>query len=209
MGNFNRDDRGSGGGFSRGGGSRFGGRDGGRPAMFKATCSECGKECDLPFRPTGDRPVFCSFCFEKQGGGSDRPSRSGSDRYERPERPRFEDRQDRQMHDAVCSKCGKDCQVPFRPTAGKPIFCENCFEKPSMGGGRDSGELAEQVKMLNIKMDKLIKILAPNAVVEETKKPEVKKEVVAKETVKEVVKEKVSKAKDKVAAKKVPAKKKK
>jgi len=29
----------------------------------QAVCSECGKECELPFRPTGDRPVYCRDCF--------------------------------------------------------------------------------------------------------------------------------------------------
>lgn len=29
----------------------------------QAVCSKCGKECELPFRPTGDRPVYCRDCF--------------------------------------------------------------------------------------------------------------------------------------------------
>jgi CxxC-x17-CxxC domain-containing protein len=35
------------------------------PASFKATCSECGKECDLPFKPQTDKPVYCSDCFKR------------------------------------------------------------------------------------------------------------------------------------------------
>ena len=35
-----------------------------------------------------------------------------------------------QKFDAVCSKCGKACQVPFRPNAGRPIFCADCFGAP-------------------------------------------------------------------------------
>ena len=31
---------------------------------FTAVCSQCGGEAKLPFRPTTDRPVFCSACFE-------------------------------------------------------------------------------------------------------------------------------------------------
>jgi CxxC-x17-CxxC domain-containing protein len=38
--------------------------------MYKTTCSNCGKDCEIPFVPTGDRPVFCSECFEKMGGSS-------------------------------------------------------------------------------------------------------------------------------------------
>ena len=53
-------------GGSRGGG--FGGRDSGRREMFKAVCDECGNECEVPFRPSGDKPVYCSDCFEKRQG---------------------------------------------------------------------------------------------------------------------------------------------
>ncbi|MEK7188158.1 MAG: CxxC-x17-CxxC domain-containing protein [Patescibacteria group bacterium] len=38
---------------------------GGRPPvqLFKATCSNCGKTCEVPFRPTGEKPVYCNDCF--------------------------------------------------------------------------------------------------------------------------------------------------
>lgn len=35
----------------------------------------------------------------------------------------------RELHDAKCSECKKDCQVPFKPTSGKPIFCRDCYAK--------------------------------------------------------------------------------
>ncbi len=31
--------------------------------MFEATCAECGKIAYVPFRPTGDRPVYCKDCY--------------------------------------------------------------------------------------------------------------------------------------------------
>ena len=159
------------GGFGGGRGGFGGGRDGGRPQMHKATCSECGKECELPFRPTGDRPVFCSTCFDKQGGGSiGRPNRFGGDRSERRERPRFEDKQ---MHDAVCAKCGAKCQVPFRPTPGKQVFCDNCFDR-SAGNTKSSVDYSGQFKTLNEKLDKLIKLLTPAEKAPEIKVPEKK-----------------------------------
>jgi len=42
----------------------FGGR-GPRPPreMHKATCAACGVETEVPFRPSGDRPVYCRECF--------------------------------------------------------------------------------------------------------------------------------------------------
>ena len=33
----------------------------------------------------------------------------------------------REMFTATCSNCGKDAQVPFRPTSGKPVYCNDCF----------------------------------------------------------------------------------
>lgn len=57
--------------FDRGGsrdGGYEGGRDGGKAPAFDATCGGCGKDCKVPFRPVGDRPVYCTNCFKKQGG---------------------------------------------------------------------------------------------------------------------------------------------
>ena len=35
----------------------------------------------------------------------------------------------REMHKAVCSKCKKECEVPFKPTEGKPVYCRDCYSK--------------------------------------------------------------------------------
>jgi len=35
----------------------------------------------------------------------------------------------REMHKAVCSDCKQECEVPFKPTEGKPVFCRECFAK--------------------------------------------------------------------------------
>jgi CxxC-x17-CxxC domain-containing protein len=32
--------------------------------MFEAVCSECGAIARVPFQPSGDKPVYCSSCFE-------------------------------------------------------------------------------------------------------------------------------------------------
>jgi CxxC-x17-CxxC domain-containing protein len=39
----------------------------------------------------------------------------------------FRDRAPREMFTATCSSCGRDAQVPFRPTSGKPVYCSDCF----------------------------------------------------------------------------------
>ena len=40
------------------------GRDSGRHTMHNATCNHCGKDCEVPFKPTGGKPIYCSNCFE-------------------------------------------------------------------------------------------------------------------------------------------------
>lgn len=67
------------------GGKRFGGgrdlkrrdfdrrdsRNSDRSSMHRTTCSECGKDCEVPFVPTGNRPVYCNSCFEHKRSSSE------------------------------------------------------------------------------------------------------------------------------------------
>jgi CxxC-x17-CxxC domain-containing protein len=55
----------SGGGYSSGGYSSGGY---GRREMFTATCANCGRDAQVPFRPTGSKPVYCSDCFSARRG---------------------------------------------------------------------------------------------------------------------------------------------
>lgn len=41
----------------------------------------------------------------------------------------FEQREPREMHKAVCSECGQECEVPFEPKEGKPVYCRECYRK--------------------------------------------------------------------------------
>ncbi|MFA5271106.1 MAG: CxxC-x17-CxxC domain-containing protein [Candidatus Omnitrophota bacterium] len=34
--------------------------------MHKAICADCRKPCEVPFRPSGDRPVYCQECFSRR-----------------------------------------------------------------------------------------------------------------------------------------------
>ncbi|MEI6810459.1 MAG: CxxC-x17-CxxC domain-containing protein [Candidatus Nomurabacteria bacterium] len=61
------------------GDKRGGDRGGDREAtMFQATCSECKKNCDVPFRPASDKPVYCSSCFSAKREREDKEYKSGS-----------------------------------------------------------------------------------------------------------------------------------
>lgn len=35
----------------------------------------------------------------------------------------------REMHKATCADCGKDCDVPFKPTEGRAVYCQECYKK--------------------------------------------------------------------------------
>ncbi|MCB0732731.1 MAG: hypothetical protein KDC88_17035 [Ignavibacteriae bacterium] len=88
------------------------------------------------------------------------------------------------MHKATCDHCGRDCEVPFKPTSGKPIYCSSCFDKhqnkdqKKYGSERDdrrfnSGEnrrrgndnekgtnqLGKEIAQLNKKLDRILEIL--------------------------------------------------
>ncbi|MHB0937538.1 MAG: zinc-ribbon domain containing protein [Armatimonadota bacterium] len=41
-------------------------RSSGPREMFDATCASCGNSCQVPFQPTGEKPVYCSDCFQSQ-----------------------------------------------------------------------------------------------------------------------------------------------
>lgn len=61
--------RGDGGGYSSGGGGGYssgGGYERAPREMFSATCASCGREAQVPFRPSGAKPVYCSDCFKSQ-----------------------------------------------------------------------------------------------------------------------------------------------
>lgn len=47
---------------------------------YKATCSECGDGCEVPFKPNGKKPILCSLCFAKSSGSkAERPSYKAND----------------------------------------------------------------------------------------------------------------------------------
>ncbi len=33
---------------------------------FTAVCADCGNECEIPFKPDGNRPVYCRVCWAKR-----------------------------------------------------------------------------------------------------------------------------------------------
>ncbi len=91
------------------------------------------------------------------------------------------DRGRREMHKAICDKCGKECEVPFKPTGGKPVYCSDCFDKTSDRGGsssrrpdyvkrdRPAPQNNVQLETIIIKLDKILEVLSAQAQVETPK----------------------------------------
>lgn len=89
--------------------------------MFEDRTLAC-KECGVEF-------VFSaaeqSFYAEK--GFQNDPSRCPACRAARKQ-SRNDSRPAREMFTVICSGCGIETQVPFNPTAGRPVYCRDCFQ---------------------------------------------------------------------------------
>ncbi len=71
----------SSGGYSSGGGYSSSGYERREREMFPAVCAQCGKDTQVPFQPSGEKPVYCSDCFSARrasDGGGGYGGRGGS-----------------------------------------------------------------------------------------------------------------------------------
>jgi CxxC-x17-CxxC domain-containing protein len=41
----------------------------------------------------------------------------------------YDNRPPREMHKAVCADCKQECEVPFKPSGDRPVYCKNCYPK--------------------------------------------------------------------------------
>jgi CxxC-x17-CxxC domain-containing protein len=142
MGNFNRsNDRPR---YS-GNGNRSGGNYN-RPAenrnygnsdreMFPAICDNCGNDCEVPFRPSGNKPVLCSNCFRKENNSS-------SER-----RPSFNSRG---------SDYNNRSSVSREPVREKLKDRSN-----SNSNSQNYSEIKKQMDIVNAKLDMVLKFLEP------------------------------------------------
>jgi CxxC-x17-CxxC domain-containing protein len=97
--------------------------------------------------------------FGSRGGGR---SFGGRDSDRGFDRGRGKSRADYEMHKVICDKCGKECEVPFKPTSSKPVYCSDCF-KSSDSPRRDSGNRptpsTADFDQINEKLNKIMKAL--------------------------------------------------
>lgn len=142
------------------GGNKFGGNSGFKRdnmEMFSAVCASCGKNCEVPFRPNGKKPVYCKECFGQveDRGGNDRYENKhshGRDRDDR--RPSFENNRERSE--------GRERAQEARPD-------------------KNIEEMKRQIEIMSIKLDKVMTMISEKAVkvdvketVKESKKESVK-----------------------------------
>ncbi len=131
---FNRDNRS--GGRQSGGGRDFGRRSfggdrggfrGGDREMFQTTCSNCGRACEVPFKPTGSKPVYCNDCFKTMGrsdSGQGRSDDRGPRRsFDRPTDRGTSQPQNKEQFDALNAKLDKILRLlnPEFPSAEMPV----------------------------------------------------------------------------------------
>lgn len=87
------------------------------------TCRDCGAE----FTFTASEQEF----YAEKGFTND-PGRCPQCRAARKNQNRREGRhggysRERRMYPAICSRCGKETEVPFQPNGSKPVYCKECY----------------------------------------------------------------------------------
>jgi CxxC-x17-CxxC domain-containing protein len=84
---------------------------------FSSAPKRCSS-CRAQRRASGNGGGYASSSMSGGGYGASSGGGYGGGGYSRGPR---------EMFDAVCARCGKDTQVPFRPTGARPVYCSDCF----------------------------------------------------------------------------------
>src|SRR5262245_26865844 len=114
------------------------------------TCVDCGEEFLFTageqafYRERGltNEPTRCKNCREKRKAGRGASGGGGGGGYGGGGGGGSYGRSEKQMYAATCSNCGRDTEVPFMPTAGRPVLCRDCFNASkgtTAGGGFGGG----------------------------------------------------------------------
>jgi CxxC-x17-CxxC domain-containing protein len=98
-------------------------------------CAECNAEFvftageQMFFSDKGfkNEPKRCKNCKANRAQGSNGSSSTSVQRVETK---------------TVCSQCGKETTVPFKPTQGRPVYCRECFQQRRAMGTSQAGATA-------------------------------------------------------------------
>ena len=107
--------------------------------QFAATCSECRKSCDVPFKPSNNKPVYCSACFGMKKSANDaRDTNNRNNHFDRgshTEQPHY-------------TKPPRDQRSPRHD--------------PSRGRSDDGmADLKRQITGLELKLNRILDIINP------------------------------------------------
>lgn len=114
----------------------FGDKDSRPVVLHPATCESCKKPCEVPFKPNGDKPVYCRDCFAGRAAmGGDRSKRKDfrNDRGERNE------------------------ERTFAPRAFSASTNSSFSNAASVN--KENEYLKKQIEIMNAKLDKLTAIV--------------------------------------------------
>ena len=95
-------------------------------------------------RGSRDRRSYDDGPRERRSFGRDSPRTSSRNR------------RDYEMTKVTCSSCGDRCEVPFKPTSNKPVYCSECFSKKDKFS---SEKPSKDLDIINEKLNKILRIL--------------------------------------------------
>lgn len=124
----------SGSNFSRPGGNF----NRGNTEMHQATCADCQKICEVPFRPNGKKPVYCKDCFGKNGG------QSSSNTQNFPHKSFAPQNNSRENYN----------------NAPKPYSAPANTSSQSHQNGGNIEDVKKQIEVINVKLDRLMNLIA-------------------------------------------------
>lgn len=133
--------------------------------------------------------------FKQGGGGFNKRSGGKSGFFKKGGRGGSSGGRDRKpitLHEAICDQCGNSCEIPFRPTPGKPVYCNECFKDKREDGSHagdvrftprsaprfdapvrvapeNNDAVKKQLELLNTKMDQLIQVVKSMTTLTSTK----------------------------------------
>jgi CxxC-x17-CxxC domain-containing protein len=91
----------------------------------------------------------------RRDSGNRRFSRDRDDSNRGFNRDRRE-RREVEMTKVTCSSCGVECEVPFKPTSNKPLYCNDCFGDKNKSGSENNNK---DMELIQEKLDKIMKAL--------------------------------------------------
>lgn len=88
------------------------------------SCRDCGKEFVFT---AGEQEFYATRGFQNEPSRCPECRTARKDQGGRGGMGGGGMRQPREMHNVICAECGKETQVPFRPSGDRPVYCQDCF----------------------------------------------------------------------------------